>query len=162
VWLTEGATPTPAISYSVVDKNAGGAVNITASHNPPTDSGFKVRDPRGAAIAPAQLKEIERLIPEEMADVHTMNLDDAMSDGLVQRFDPAPAYSTLLRRLVDLEPIRAAGYKVLVDCMWGNGAGWFPEVRQKCTKCTTSATHSFRTWSGRNRFRPTSTTASVT
>ena len=128
VWLTEGATPTPAISYSVVDKNAGGAVNITASHNPPTDSGFKVRDPRGAAIAPAQLKEIERLIPEEMADVHTMNLDDAMSDGLVQRFDPAPAYSTLLRRLVDLEPIRAAGYKVLVDCMWGNGAGWFPAL----------------------------------
>ena len=35
VWLTDGATPTPAISYAVVDQQAGGAINITASHNPP-------------------------------------------------------------------------------------------------------------------------------
>ena len=43
VWLTDGATPTPTISYSVVDKGAGAAINITASHNPPEDCGFKVR-----------------------------------------------------------------------------------------------------------------------
>ena len=34
VWLTDGATPTPVISYAVVDKKAAGAVNITASHTP--------------------------------------------------------------------------------------------------------------------------------
>ncbi|VAW42280.1 Phosphomannomutase, partial [hydrothermal vent metagenome] len=47
VWLTDGATPTPTISYAVVDKKAGGAINITASHNPPWDCGFKVRDVNG-------------------------------------------------------------------------------------------------------------------
>lgn len=128
VWLTDKATPTPAISYSVVHKGAGGGVNITASHNPPTDSGFKVRDPQGGAIPPDKLKKIEALIPQRASDVKRMKLDDAISDGLVERFDAAPAYAELLNRLVDVEPIKEAGFNVLVDCMWGNGAGWYPRL----------------------------------
>ena len=34
VWLTQRHTPTPVISYTVVERKAGGAINITASHNP--------------------------------------------------------------------------------------------------------------------------------
>jgi len=127
VWLTDGATPTPAISYSVVDRQAGGAINITASHNPPEDCGFKVRDPSGGAIPPDGLKQIEGAIPDASA-VKRMKLDDAMSDGLVEKFDPAPAYIAQLNRLVDIEPLKKAGFRVLVDCMWGNGAGWFPRL----------------------------------
>ena len=128
VWLTNDATPTPAISYSVVDRGAGGAVNITASHNPPTDCGFKVRDPRGGAIAPDELKVIESLIPGSVGGVERMRLDDALSDGQAEHFNPDPAYEALLNRLVDTNPIRDAGFDVLVDCMWGNGAGWFPRL----------------------------------
>ncbi len=127
VWLTDGATPTPTISYAVVDKQAGGAINITASHNPPEDCGFKVRDTMGGAIAPDNLKKIEAVIPEITA-VKSLKLDDAMSDGLVTKFDASPAYIEQLHRLIDIEPIKDAGYKVLVDCMWGNGAGWFPRL----------------------------------
>lgn len=128
VWLTERNTPTPTISYAAVDKQAGGAVNITASHNPPEDCGFKVRDPQGGAIAPAGLKKIEALIPAEMSAVQRLKLDDALSDGMVTLFDAKPAYVAQLHRLIDLEPIKQAGFKIAVDCMWGNGAGWFPEL----------------------------------
>lgn len=128
VWLTDGATPTPAISYSVVNKKAGGAVNITASHNPPTDCGFKVRDPHGGAIPPQGLKKIEALIPDEVSAVARISFDDALNDGLITRFNAAPAYTDLLNRLIDVEPIKQAGFKVLVDAMWGNGAGWFPKL----------------------------------
>lgn len=128
VWLTDGATPTPTISYAVVDKKAGGGVNITASHNPPFDCGFKVRDGGGGAIAPDDLKRIESLIPLDMTAVQRLKLDNAMSDGLVNKFDAAPAYIEQLHRLIDIEPIKTAGFNVLVDCMWGNGAGWFPRL----------------------------------
>ncbi|MDX1615185.1 MAG: phosphoglucomutase/phosphomannomutase family protein [Candidatus Promineifilaceae bacterium] len=125
VWLTDGATPTPTISYAVVDRGAGGGVNITASHNPPEDCGFKVRDANGGAIAPDDLKRIEALIPPDMRAVEQLKLDDAKSDGLVALFDAKPAYIEQLNRLIDLTPLKQAGFNVLVDCMWGNGAGWF-------------------------------------
>ncbi len=127
VWLTQSNTPTPAVSYSVPHKGAGGGINITASHNPPHDCGFKVRDATGGAIPPDDLKRIEAAIPD-IQGVRRMKLDDALSDGLVVKFDPAPAYIELLNRLVDIEPLKAAGFNVLVDCMWGNGAGWFTRL----------------------------------
>ena len=127
VLLTEGATPTPVISYSVVAEGAVGAVNITASHNPPTDNGFKVRDEHGGAIAPDGLKEIEALIPG-IDGVKRVSLAEAIDQGSVVYFDPAPAYLEQIKRLMDVEPIKAAGLTVLVDAMWGNGAGWFPRI----------------------------------
>jgi len=127
VWLTQGATPTPVISYSAVAQKAGGAVNITASHNPPMDNGFKVRDPHGGAIDPAGLKEIEARIPD-VAGVRRMGLEEAERKGLVERFDPAPAYLEHLGDLIDLEPLKDAGFTIVVDPMWGNGAGWFPRL----------------------------------
>ena len=127
VWLTEHNTPTPAISYSVVDRQAGGGINITASHNPAHDLGFKVRDSLGGAIPPQDLKIIESLIPDA-GDAAQLKLDDALSDGLVERFNPDPPYIDQLQRLVDISPLKEAGLAVLVDCMWGNGAGWFPRL----------------------------------
>ncbi len=128
VYLTEGATPTPVISYAVVNKGAVGAVNITASHNPPTDNGFKVRDQHGGAIDPDGLKQIEALIPPAEEQVKRMALSEAEAQGLVVRFDPAPEYILQIEKLVDLTAIKNAGFKVLIDPMWGNGCGWFPRL----------------------------------
>ena len=128
VYLTQDATPTPAIAYSIVDKGAAGGINITASHNPPIDNGFKVRNEFGGAIAPDGLKEIERQIPLSEEDLKRVRLSDAINDGKVVYFDATPAYSEQLRRLVDMEPIKQAGLDILVDPMWGNGAGWFSRL----------------------------------
>lgn len=126
-WLTASATPTPVISYSAVYHKAGGAINITASHNPPTDNGFKVRDPNGGAIDPDGLKEIEARIP--LSDgVKFMPLAEAKSKGLVEVFDASIPYIEHLTHLIDLEPIKDAGLKIVVEPMWGNGAGWFPRL----------------------------------
>ena len=127
VWLTDGAAPTPVISYSVIAQRAAGAVNVTASHNPPTDNGFKVRDEHGGAIAPDGLRQIEDLIPP-IESVHRLDLDDALAQGSVIYFDPAPAYLAQVARLIDVQPIKDAGLTILVDAMWGNGAGWFPRI----------------------------------
>jgi len=128
VWLTDGASPTPVISYAVVDKKAAGAVNITASHNPPTDNGFKVRDENGGAIDPDGLKKIEAAIPDDMDDVKRKTLKDALEDGSIEKFDSSIAYIEHLKDLIDLQPLKDAGLTVMVDAMWGNGAGWFPRL----------------------------------
>jgi len=128
VYLTDGATPTPVISYAVVDKKACGAVNITASHNPPTDNGFKVRDPNGGAIDPDGLKRIEALIPDSVEDVKRFDIKDAVNKKKVVYFDASEAYIANIQKLVDVQKIRDAGFTVIVDAMWGNGAGWFTNL----------------------------------
>src|SRR5512145_3404460 len=117
VYLTDGATPTPVIAYAVVDKKAAGAVNITASHNPPTDNGFKVRNETGGAIDPEGLKRIEALIPESAEEAKRINIDDGMRDGKVVVFDPSEAYIANLHKLVDLQKIKDAGFTVVTDAM---------------------------------------------
>lgn len=128
VYLTNGSCPTPIVAFSTVNKKACGAVNITASHNPPSDNGFKVRDETGGAIDPAGLKMIESLIPDELANVKRAKFDDAVKNGDIVMFDPDQAYIDHVKNLVDLEAIKSAGFKVVVDPMWGNGIGWFSRL----------------------------------
>ncbi len=128
VLLTDGATPTPVISYAVVDKKAVGAINITASHNPATDNGFKVRDASGGAIDPDGLIEIEAAIPDDISGVVSLPIQDGLANGSIEYFDASVNYIEHLKDLIDLQPIRDAGLKVVVDSMWGNGGGWFTRL----------------------------------
>lgn len=127
VWLTDGPTPTPVISYSIVERRAAGAISITASHNPPSDNGFKVRDEHGAAIAPDGLREIEAAIPP-IEEVRRVDFAAAQAEGRIVVWDPAPAYIAHISRLVDIDRIKDAGLHILVEPMWGNGIGWFPRL----------------------------------
>jgi alpha-D-glucose phosphate-specific phosphoglucomutase len=128
VWLTAGPTPTPVIAFAVGAQKADGAINITASHNPPQDNGFKVRDHTGGAIAPAGLAQIEAAILRSEAEVARMDYDKAIAQGLITLFDPSDAYIANLERLVDLKVLAEAGLKIVADPMWGNGAGWLPRL----------------------------------
>jgi phosphomannomutase len=127
VWLVDTATPTPVISYSIVERGAAGGVNITGSHNQPWDCGFKVRDEHGAAVAPDGLREIEAAIPS-IGEVRRVALKEAQAKGQVEVWDPAPAYLAHVGKLVEIEPIKEAELNVLVEPMWGSGIGWFPRI----------------------------------
>jgi len=127
VLLIDDAAPTPVISFAAVDNNAVGAVNITASHNPPEDNGFKVRDASGGAVPPEGLAAIEARIPGSEGVCRT-SLDAALADGAVRYIQPQTAYLAHLTGLIDVAPIRDAGLKIVVDSMWGNGAGWLSEI----------------------------------
>jgi alpha-D-glucose phosphate-specific phosphoglucomutase len=130
VYLTQEATPTPVIAYAVVNKKAAGAVNITASHNPPTDNGFKVRNETGGAIDPEGLNQIESGIPDDLKDVKRKDYKEAEAAGEIVKFDAATPYIEHLAKdkLIDLQPIKDAGLTVMVDSMWGNGMGWFQRL----------------------------------
>lgn len=127
VYLVDKPTPTPVITYAILDKQSEGAINITASHNPPTWNGFKVRADYAGAIAPDGLKMIEARIPEPGKEKRG-DYEQALKSGLIEIFDPDPAYLKKIATLVDIEPLKQAGLVVAVDSMWGAGAGWFKNI----------------------------------
>ena len=166
VLLTDRPTPTPIISFGIADTGSLGGINITASHNPPADNGFKVRDQTGGAVPPEQLGRIEACIPamDSRAHIQSRDLDKALADGSVRYFDPGTAYSARIAELVDLDPLRAADLTVQVDAMWGNGrrlaaAASSTGAASRCPKSTANTIPCSPTCSGRNRFRPTWTPA---
>ncbi len=123
------AVPTQMSSYEVVQRGAAAGIVITASHNPWTDNGFKVKSPTGAAAGPDLLAVLERTIAGNGgAAIPRRPFADAEAAGLVERYDPYPGYAQFVRRTVDLDALKAADVAVLVDPMWGAGAGWISRL----------------------------------
>ena len=123
------AIPTQMTSYEVVERGAACAVMITASHNPWTDNGFKIKSPSGAAADPEMLARVEQVITERAAESPPRRpFDDAEAAGAVEPFDPYPGYETFVRRTLDLDRLRAEDMRVLVDPLYGSGAGWISRL----------------------------------
>ncbi|MDD4658575.1 MAG: phosphoglucomutase/phosphomannomutase family protein [Eubacteriales bacterium] len=124
VYLTKEAMPTPVTAYSVLAKEAAGAVMLTASHNPPEHNGFKfIPDYAGPAL-PHITDRITALIPETAAPVRG-------NQDLAEVFDPKPAYYDFLSRQVDLEKIKSSGLRVVINPMHGAGIGYLEEIFAK-------------------------------
>jgi len=131
VWLCDRATPTPAVSYNVVRLSAGGGVVITASHNPASWNGFKVKSAQGGSDPPEDVARLEghiEAVLREEADVPRVPLEKARTDGVVETFDPTNPYVEQLGRLVDLGPILSADLLVVTDAMYGAGGGLMPRL----------------------------------
>ena len=126
VALADALCPTPVVSFSIIDRKAGGGVVITASHNPWRWNGFKYKPDYGGSASPEIVAEIEEPLPDLIGyDVPRMDIDDAKKAGLVETFDARTPYLAHLGRLVDLDRLKAAGLNVAYDAMYGTGAGYF-------------------------------------
>jgi phosphomannomutase len=124
------AVPTQVGSFFTREMGAGAGIVITASHNPWTDNGFKVKADTGGAAAPEMLAAIEATMDRHPADELPPRREyaDAAAAGLVEIFDPYPRFRDQLAGIVDLERIRAADKRVLVEPLYGSGAGWFSRL----------------------------------
>ncbi|MCK9487624.1 MAG: phosphoglucomutase/phosphomannomutase family protein [Dehalococcoidia bacterium] len=130
--LTSTFVPTPALSWAVRDRGAGGGVMLTASHNPARWNGFKVK-PHYGGSAPAEVTSaIENAIPAIASSGRVVStpLGEAEAEGLVERVDLRGGYLKALSAFVDLEAIQAAGLNVLIDPMYGSAQGWLPRLLQ--------------------------------
>ncbi|OGN88003.1 MAG: hypothetical protein A2X23_07465 [Chloroflexi bacterium GWC2_73_18] len=125
VFFAATAVPTQMASFEVVQREAAAAIVITASHNPWTDNGFKVKSPSGAAAGPEILGVLEATI-RERAGVQPPRrpFADAEAAGLVERFDPFDGYRAYVGRTLELERLRDADIDLFVEPMYGAGAGW--------------------------------------
>ncbi|MDH5242909.1 MAG: phosphoglucomutase/phosphomannomutase family protein, partial [Chloroflexota bacterium] len=123
------AVPTQMSSFEVVQRGSAAGIVITASHNPWVDNGFKVKAPTGAAAGQDMLAAIEaRLAVNGGSALDRRPMADAEAAGLVERFDPYDGYERFVRTTLDLDALRAADVRVLVDPLWGSGAGWISRL----------------------------------
>jgi phosphomannomutase len=129
VFLASVAVPTQMSSYEVVERGAAAGIVITASHNPWTDNGFKIKAPTGAAAGAEILSVVEAAIAANGGTaIERRPLADAEAAGLVERFDPFDGYERFVRRTIDLDALRAADVSVLVEPLYGVGSGWIPRL----------------------------------
>jgi phosphomannomutase len=117
--LFTDAQPTPLISWAVKDLGASGGVMITASHNPPNFNGFKIKAPWGGSAAPETTREIEKLVNA------TPPKRGSVTDDGHQLLEPAIArYREQVSSYVNLDKLKNASGKVIVDPMHGSAARW--------------------------------------
>ena len=112
--------PTPAISYAVIQAKADGAINFTASHNPPEYNGIKFSTPDGAPALPEATQAIE----SEITGFDANPQPPQGAKGAREEIDPRRMYLSRLREIVDVDVIKRAGIKIAFDPMWGAARGY--------------------------------------
>ncbi|MFC1941227.1 phosphoglucomutase/phosphomannomutase family protein [Chloroflexota bacterium] len=125
-YLSPKVVSTPAISYGVLAQKAGGAIVITASHNTAIWNGFKYKTEFGSSASAETSTELEKNIAHTLTTgkIAQIPLAEALEKGLVEYLDLAPIYFQHVAKLVDLDSLRQSRLKVIVDSMYGAGAGY--------------------------------------
>ena len=126
VLLAQADSPTPAISYAVKHNRAIAGVMITASHNAPRYNGVKLKGAFGGSALPEQCHRVEVYINDNEEQARGPNLMDfkkARAEGLIQKFNPLPAYFDHMRTLINSDIIADNPQRFVVDAMYGSGRG---------------------------------------
>jgi phosphoglucomutase len=116
-FLCNRDVPTPCVAYETVRRKAMGAINFTASHNPPEYNGLKFSTWNGAPALPEITKQIE-------TEIHTLEdrherIDVYEKPELIETIDPKDRYLTELRNKVDVDVIRKSGLRIAIDSLYG-------------------------------------------
>jgi len=116
-YLCTRDVPTPCVAFETVRRKAMGAVNFTASHNPPEYNGLKFSTSNGAPALPEITKQIER----EINTVQEKNdkLDVYERTELIETIDPKDRYLNELRQKVDADAIKNSGLRIAMDPLYG-------------------------------------------
>ncbi|MFO8143703.1 MAG: phosphoglucomutase/phosphomannomutase family protein [Dehalococcoidales bacterium] len=130
VLLCTGATPTPALSFCTLFRQAAGGIMITASHNPAQWNGFKVKNRYGSSASPEVTNRIETEIDRIMStgNINRIPLVKAQRQELLEYMDAEEIYFKQISELVNIGEIRKSSMKIVVDPMYGAGAGYFKKL----------------------------------
>lgn len=124
VVLSDGFVTTPMISFATQKLGAGVGVIITASHNPPSYNGYKLKGHYGGPLLPKEISEVEELIPNEAnyKQFETEDLSESVYCDLRQ------LYREEIERKINLELINAKNYALAFTPMYGSGQGFLSDL----------------------------------
>jgi phosphomannomutase len=118
VKMAIGFVSTPMVSLGAVKLGCSIGVVITASHNPPSYNGFKLKSHHGGPLSPEKVQEVEDIIP----DVSNIDLASiSMDSDLIEVIDLETMYVDHAKANFDLEAIEKSGLVLAYDAMYGSG-----------------------------------------
>ncbi|HPN20070.1 MAG TPA: hypothetical protein PK546_11010, partial [Chitinophagales bacterium] len=120
VYAHKGICSTPMISLGCVKLNTTAGVVITASHNPPSYNGFKLKSNFGGPSTPDEIAQVEALIPEK-AEIPKTSLEEYIANGLLEYVDLETMYFNHVEASFDMDAIRNSGMIFGYDAMYGAG-----------------------------------------
>lgn len=120
VALAKGFVSTPMISLGVLELEAQQGVVITASHNPPSYNGYKLKGAHGGPSSPADIAAVEALIKEEV-NIPKEDLPHWELQGLLEYVNLEDMYIEYLRGKFDFEALDRSPFKLAYDAMYGAG-----------------------------------------
>ncbi|MBZ0207440.1 MAG: phosphoglucomutase/phosphomannomutase family protein [Flavobacteriales bacterium] len=134
VHLAKDFVSTPMVSLGTLREEASMGVVITASHNPPSYNGYKLKGSHGGPLIPEQVQEVEDLIPDAHGvDLANVNFEKAVADGLLKGIDLEGMYVEHVEKSFDLAAIRKSGLKLGYDAMYGAGQNVVPRILPEAT-----------------------------
>ena len=129
VHLATGFVSTPMISLGASELKASLGVVLTASHNPPSYNGYKLKGSYGGPLIPEDVQKIEDVIPAEHGiDLASIDLEKAEKDGMLHYVDLESMYVKKVEESFDLASIRSSGMKLGFDAMYGAGQNVIPRI----------------------------------
>jgi phosphoglucomutase len=137
--LIADAVPTPAISYAVIREQTDGAINFTASHNPPEYNGIKFSTPDGAPALPEVTQKIEAEIPASGVEVDLASATKTPAGSV----NPHDSYLARLKEIIDLQVIQKTKLRVVFDPLWGAARG-YPDVLLREAGVEIATVHDYR------------------
>ncbi len=120
VHLAKGFVSTPMVSLGVLKTKADLGIVITASHNPPSYNGYKLKSSYGGPTIPSEIAAVERRIPPQV-NLSLPSLDEMHKEGLLNYIDLEEIYIQHVEENFDLEAINNSGIKIAYDAMYGAG-----------------------------------------
>lgn len=122
VLLAEGFVSTPMISLGAVNHQCDLGIILTASHNPPSYNGFKLKGSFGGPLSPSDVQAIEDIIPDQPSIPYaSVSLPEMEQKGMLQRVALEDEYLDHVRKNFDLDAIRNSGLNLVYDSMYGAG-----------------------------------------
>lgn len=125
--LAKGFVSTPMVSLGVVKTKSFLGIVITASHNPPSYNGFKLKSYFGGATIPSDIAAVEARIPERF-DQPLPTLETMLEQGLLNYIDLETLYAKEVEEKFDLKTIRESGIRIAYDAMYGAGQRIVPRL----------------------------------